>query len=106
MGFIICYFIIFFKGFIRGIAFSLLLKANGLASIGTFINITLPEIIIITPLFWLLAYHALATSFNGGRRYNYGNKEKYLNQLIYITIGIIFYAVIITVTNHFINQIG
>lgn len=101
-GFVIIYFIIFFKGFTIGTIGLILLKSNGLPSVGDLIKIAFPEIIIIIPLFLYLSYYAINHNFNQKTLYqNIANN--YINKLFISTGGIVIYAIIIAICNRFIN---
>lgn len=105
MGFIITYLIIFFRGFILGVSFSLLLKANGLTSIGTFLSLSLPEILIIIPTFIYFSYLSVKMSLTGGKENSTLKASNYLNKLLLITFIIVIYAIIVMLQNNFIVKI-
>lgn len=93
---------VFIKGFSVGTICFILLKANGLFGIGDFFTIIFPEILILIPLYLYLAYQSVNNTFNQKLIYQ-NSSDKYINKLIFITIGIAFYASIIAIINNFIK---
>lgn len=101
-GFIMIYIMVFLKGFSVGTICFMILKTNGLFGIGDFFEIVFPEILILIPFFIYLAYQSVSNTFNQKLIYQ-NSSDKYINKLIFITIGIAFYAAIIAIINNFIK---
>lgn len=101
-GFILIYIMVFLKGFSVGTICFLLLKTNGLVGIGDFLSIIFPEVLILIPIFLYLSYQAISNTFNQKLIYQ-NSSNSYINKLIFITCGIAFYAMIITIINNFIR---
>lgn len=99
LGFTLSYLIIFFKGFIFGVTFNLLIKAEALFGVYSFFKLVLWQVIILFPLFLYLSYHVLLISFRtmpGNKSLNHQlNINTYLTLLLIITLGIALYSLLV-----------
>ena len=93
IGFVIAYFITFFKSCLTGITFGICLKASAIFGIYQFIGFCILEIIIIFPTLLYLTTKSINLNFEG-KRSMFSNTENYFNVLIKVTILIIIYAIL------------
>lgn len=102
VGFILTYFTIFLKGFSFGTIGFLLLKSQGIPSIGDFIKLTFSDVFILLPILLYLTYKSISKNLDQKSIFQ-DSLNGYLNNLIVVTIGIVIYAAVITVMNNFIK---
>ncbi len=93
IGFIIDYFIVFFKGYILGITIGVALKSVSVIGIFMFLKFSFLEILIIIPTLIYLANKSIKNSFVGRRILEKSN-ENYFNVLVKVTIIIIIFAIL------------
>lgn len=93
LGFVIIYFITFFKSCLTGIIFGICLKASAIFGIYQFVGFSILEILILFPTLLYLSSKSINLNFEGKRRM-LSNGEDYFNVLIKVTILIIIYAIL------------
>lgn len=89
-GFIIAYFIVFFKSFMTGVTLGICLKSTGVFGIIHFFKYGVLEMIIILPILLYVGYKSIALSFEGKNKMT--NGINYFNVILITTILIIIYA--------------
>lgn len=103
LGFIISYIIIFLKGFIFGVTFSLIIKAEALFGVYSFFKLVLWQFLILLPLFIYLSYYVISISFQSFTSQKISksklNFNTYLTLLLFVTIGIVFYSVLVAISS-------
>ena len=93
IGFVITYFITFFKSCLTGITFGICLKASAVFGIYQFIGFSILEILIIFPTLLYLSSKSINQNFEGNRRM-LSKGEDYFNVIVKVTILIILYAIL------------
>ena len=102
-GFIIVYFILFFRSFMFGVTFGLILKAEALFGTYSFFKLLLWHFIINLPLLIFLAHRVLIISFTTIPR-NAHNKPKvnpvtYVNTLLLVTVGLVIFSILVALSS-------
>ena len=93
LGFIISYFIGFFKSFMIGVTIGICIKSSGLFGIIQYVKFGILEIVILLPILIYASYKSISLSLNG-RDQLFQNKENYWNVLVKITLGIILFSLL------------
>jgi hypothetical protein len=92
IGYLFTLFIIYFRGFTFGILILFLGKIN----FSYLLLLSLVEIVIFIPMFFVLTYQAIMISYNK-QNYNHLTMDNYNKLLVVITIGIFLYSIIIEI---------
>ena len=93
LGFLITYFITFFRSFILGITLALFLKSSALFGIITFLLFIINDCLVLIPILIYIANASINYSLIGKKSYQ-TNPNLYFKKLIRITILIILYAIL------------
>ena len=101
LGFIIAYFIIYFKSFMEGVTFGIIVKSSGLFGVASFIKFGFLELFLIFPLLYYVGYQSLKLSFRGKDMLN--SKSDYFKVIIVATIFIVIYALLICIKFNFVE---
>lgn len=101
LGFIIAYFIIYFKSFMEGVTFGIIVKSSGLFGVATFVKFGFLELFLIFPLLFYVGYQSLKMSFKGKNMLNSNNN--YFRVIIITTIFIIIYALLVCIKFNFVE---
>lgn len=94
-GFILSYFIIFFKSFMTGVTFGICLKSTGVFGIVHFLKYGVLEIVIILPILLYVGYKSISLSFEGKNKLMKGGN--YFNVILIATILIVVYALLVCI---------
>ena len=100
VGFIFDYFVVLIKGIILGITFSFFLKSDGIPSVIDIVKIYYQEFILIIPSFLYLSYQAIVFSLGGSNKFNYQNKDEYLNKLYKVIFLVLLASVLYALTKN------
>lgn len=93
LGFLISYFITFFKSFILGITLALCLKTSAIFGAIEFICLIIIDFLILIPSLIYIVNASINYSLIGKKSYQ-ANPNLYFNKLIKITILVIIYAIL------------
>lgn len=93
LGFILIYFITFYKSLLYGAILGVILKTNAIIGFFTYLSKYFLEILIILPLLIYISSRSSQRAL-GIKQINYHKPDNYLNQLFIITLIIIIFAII------------
>lgn len=94
-GFLLIYFIIFFKSFMLGVTLGVCLKSSAIFGTKLFVSFVFLELLIIIPTLIYLAKKSISYSlFYKTLFLNNFNNSKYFNVLIKVSAFIILYAIL------------
>lgn len=91
LGFIISFFIGFFKSFIEGVSLGVIIKTINLLGIGYFIKYRILEILVILPVLAYVLYNSVKRNFDKNI-----NNDQYIKTLFLMTLFVVIYSVIKT----------
>ncbi len=92
LGFLISYFIIFFKSFMTGVTLGICLKSTGVFGIVHFLKYGFLELLLILPILFFVGYHSIALSLAGKDKLHRGNG--YFKIIVITTILLVIYAIL------------
>lgn len=90
VGIIFTIFITFFKSFIEGVGFAIIIKTYSLYGVIEFLKLKIFELIFIIPVLIFISYSSISKSINNN---NLNNNQDYIKKLFIMTFVIVIYAI-------------
>lgn len=90
IGFAFTVFITFFKSFIEGVSFAIIIKTYSLYGAFEFFKLKILEIVFIMPVLIFISYQSINKSFND---HNLDNNQEYIKKLLIMTFIVVVYAI-------------